>query len=70
MGQDRELNQVLILQNALNSYEGFTSAEKKYCNENLVEWVNQDKSLNLFISKLDEISLNVRPFLKENGLLI
>ncbi len=70
MGQDRELNQVYVIQNALNSYEGLTSGEKKYCNEHLVEWVSEDKSLNLLVSKFSEISLDVKPFLKENGLLV
>ena len=70
MGHDRELNQTYVIQKALSDYNGLTSGEKKYCNDNLVEWVSQDKSLNLLISKFSEISLDVRPFLKQNGLLV
>ncbi|CAA6820321.1 MAG: Unknown protein [uncultured Sulfurovum sp.] len=70
MGQDRELNQVNIIQNALSGYVGFTSGEKKYFSANLSEWVSEDKNLDLLISKSSEISLDVRPFLKQNGLLV
>ena len=69
MGHDRELNQAYIIQNALSDYTGLTSNEKKYCNENLVEWVSEDKSLDLFISKLSEKSLNIKPFLQNIGLI-
>ncbi len=69
MGQTKELNQVNVIQNALNSYEGFTSGEKKYCNDNLVEWISEDKSLDVLVSKFSEISLDAKPFLRENGLL-
>ncbi len=70
MGQDRELNQVYVIQQALNSYDGLTSGEKKYCTDHLVEWVSKDKTLNVLISKFSEISLDLRPFLKQNGLLV
>ena len=69
MGHDVEINQVNIIQNALRNYTGFTKGEKKYCIENLVEWVSQDKSLNVFISKLEEKSLNARPLLNKLGLI-
>lgn len=69
MGQTIELNQVTVIQDAIKSYEGFTSSEKKYCNENVVEWVSEDDTLNLLISKFEDISLDARPFLQENGLL-
>ena len=70
MGHDRELNQAYVIQNALSGYVGLTSGEKKYCNDNLVDWVAEDKTLNLLISKFSELSLDVRPFLKQNGLLV
>ncbi len=69
MGQTKELDQINVIQNALSEYEGFTSSEKKYCSENLVEWVSEDETLNLLISKFSDISLDARPFLQENGLL-
>ena len=70
MGHDRELNQVNVIQNALNGYMGFTRSEKEYCSNNLVEWVSKDKSLDLLISKFSEISLDAKPFLKQTGLLV
>lgn len=70
MGHDRELDQVSIIKATLNGYVGLTSGEKKYCNENLSAWVSEDKTLNLLVSKLSEISLDVRPLLKNKGLLV
>jgi hypothetical protein len=69
MGHDREINQVNVIQSALSSYTGFTSGEKKYCTENLADWVAEDKSLNLLISKFEEKSLDARPFLQNIGLM-
>ena len=70
MGHDREINKVNIIQNALNSYEGFTSGEKKYCKEHLSEWVSEDSSLNLLINKFEEkYSIDAKPFLAKTGLL-
>jgi len=70
MGHDREIDQIDRIKNALAKYTGLTSGEKKYCNENLVDWVSQDKSLNLLISKLSEKSLNIKPLLKEVGIVV
>ena len=70
MGQNRELDQAYVIQNTLSEYDGLTSGEKKYCSDNLVEWVSEDKSLNLLISKFSEISLDLKPFLQQNGLLV
>jgi len=69
MGHDREINQVNIIQNALKEYQGFTSGEKKYCADNLAEWVGSDKSLNVLIQKFEEKSLDMRPFLQTTGLM-
>ncbi len=69
MGQTKELNQIGVIQEAIKRYNGFTNSEKQYCSEHLVEWVQEDESLNLLISKLEDISLDARPFLQQNGLL-
>jgi len=69
MGYDRGLNQVNIIQDALSNYQGFTSGEKKYCVENLVDWISRDKTLNLLIEKFEEKSLDMKPFLKKLDLL-
>jgi len=70
MGHDRDINYVNIIQNALPKYEGFTSGEKKYCTDHLSEWVeNDEKGLETLISKFQEQSLDMRPFLKQTGLM-
>lgn len=69
MGQTEELDKVTVIKDAIKTYEGFTTSEKNYCSEHLVEWVNEDESLNLLISKFGDLSLDARPFLQQNGLL-
>jgi len=69
MGHKIELNQISVIQKALPSYEGFTKGEKRYCMENLSEWVSSEKGLNVLISKFEERSLNARPFLEKLGLV-
>ncbi|MBU1668846.1 hypothetical protein KKC13_10555 [bacterium] len=69
MGHNAEINRINIIQNALNEYQGFTSGEKKYCIDHLSEWISSDKGLDTMIRKLSEKSLDVRPFLKQIGLL-
>jgi len=69
MGYVNDNNQVNTILNALNNYGGFTSGEKKYCVDNLLDWISKDKTLNLFISKFEEKSLDAKPFLKQNGLM-
>ncbi len=69
MGQNREINQVNIIQNALNDYQGFTSGEKKYCIEHLAEWISNENGLEVMIEKLEEKSLDARPFLEKVGLM-
>jgi len=70
MKHDRKVNQIHIIQNALTQYTGLTSGEKKYCKDNLVEWITEDKSLDLLISKLSEKSLNIKPLLEEVGIIL
>ena len=69
MEYDIAINQVDIIREALTDYEGFTRGEKKYCLDNLVEWVSEDQNLTTMIDKLEEKSLDARPFLKQQGLL-
>ena len=70
MGHDRDMNYVNIIQNALSNYQGFTSSEKKYCTDNLAEWITEDdSSLDVLISKFNEKSLDMKPFLKQTGLM-
>lgn len=70
MGHDRELNQAYVIQSALSKYAGLTSGEKEYCSDNLLNWISKDKTLNLLIFKFSEISLDIKPFLRQNRLLV
>lgn len=69
MGQNVELNRINIIQNGLRDYKGFTLGEKKYCIEHLSEWITNENGLDIMIRKFAEKSLDVRPFLKNIGLL-
>ncbi|HHD82439.1 MAG TPA: hypothetical protein ENK94_04525 [Campylobacterales bacterium] len=69
MGRLNELNQVNAIREVLVKSVALTSGEKRYCTQNLSKWVEEDKTLNLLISKSSEISLDLRPLLKSKGLL-
>ncbi len=69
MGHNIELNQISVILQALPTYEGFTKGEKKYCMENLSQWISNEKGLDTMISKFEEKSLDARPFLKKLGLV-
>ena len=69
MGHNIELNEISVILQALPTYEGFTKGEKKYCMENLSQWISNEKGLETMISKLEEKSLDARPFLKRLGLV-
>ena len=69
MGHNIELNQIGVIQQALPAYEGLTKSEKKYCMENLSQWVSNENGLDMMIAKLEEKSLDARPFLKKIGLI-
>jgi len=69
MGHNVEMSQVSLIQNALTDYNGFTSGEKRYCIENLQEWISREKNLDTMINKLAEKSLDAKPFLRKIGLI-
>ena len=69
MRQNIELNQLNMIKSALTEYQGFTSGEKEYCNQNLSEWISNDNSLDRMITKLAEKSLDAKPFLRQIGLI-
>jgi len=69
MGYNREISQIDVIQDALRNYQGFTSGEKKYCIEHLAEWISNENGLEVMIEKLEEKSLDARPFLEKAGLI-
>jgi len=60
---------VNIIGSELSSYEGFTTREKEYCQENLSSWISNENGLTIMIDKLAEKSLDVKPFLEKLGLI-
>ncbi len=69
MGHDKDINQLNVIENALSSYQGFTSGEKQYCIDNLADWISEENGLEVMIEKFEEKSLNARPFLEKVGLM-
>jgi len=57
------------IQKIFNESPILTAGEKQYFNENLNKWIEEGQTLNLLISKFSEISLDIRPLLKDKGIL-
>lgn len=57
------------IKETFNESPALTAGEKRYFNENLNKWIEEDQSLNLLISKFSEISLDIKPLLKQKGIL-
>jgi len=69
MSHIEKIDFIKRLRLAIQSYQGFTSSEKKYGIKNIQEWIGENGSLDLFIKKFSDISLDIVPFLKEQKLL-
>jgi hypothetical protein len=65
MSRQEKANLIEKLRNAVQSYRGFTQAEKCYAHKHLPEWVGKKGELNIFIEKFSERDLDVQPFLRE-----
>jgi hypothetical protein len=68
MSQQEKNNYINSLCEAIESYQGFTSSEKKFGLENIHNWIDNEGNLDTFISKFSELSLDVKPFIEENHL--
>jgi hypothetical protein len=53
------------LRSAVESYRGFTQAEKRYAHKHLPNWVGAKGELDTFIQKFSEQSIDIQPFLVE-----
>ena len=69
MSHQEKIHFIESLRTAIQSYQGFTSSEKKYGLNNIHIWVGADGSLDIFIKKFSDISLDIRPFLYEEKFL-
>ena len=68
MSYTEKMNFIENILNAIKSYRGFTSSEKRYGEKNIYQWIDNDGNLETFIKKFAEISLDIRPFLLEKKL--
>lgn len=68
MGQKEKNSYIEMICNAIQSYKGFTSSEKKFAQENMHCWIDNTCCLNTLIEKFSELSLDIRPFIKEKKL--
>ncbi len=65
MSHTEKMNFIARLRQAIQSYQGFTSSEKRYGQTNLYQTIGNNGNLDLLIQRFAEISLDIRPFLKE-----
>jgi len=69
MSHDEKMNFIERLRQAIQSYQGFTSAEKDYGQTNLYQSVDSNGNLDGLIQRFAELSLDIRPFLKEQNFI-
>ncbi|MBD3793818.1 MAG: hypothetical protein IE889_06610 [Campylobacterales bacterium] len=60
---------VEIIKHELPKYKGLTKGEKDYGLSHLEEWIPENGHLEIVIQKFSEKSLDIRPFLKQIGLM-
>jgi hypothetical protein len=69
MSHQEKTNFIKSLRAAIQSYQGFTSSEKKYGLNNIHTWIGANGSLEIFIQKFSDLSLDIKPFLSEKKFL-
>ena len=69
MSHQEKTNFIESLRIAIQSYQGFTSSEKKYGLNNIHKWIGTNGSLEIFIQKFSDLSLDIEPFLSDQKLL-
>ncbi len=69
MSHQEKMNFIERLRIAIQSYQGFTSSEKTYGLNNIHLWIESNGSLETFIQKFSDLSLDIRPFLLDEKFL-
>ncbi len=69
MSHQEKMNFIEHLRTAIQSYQGFTSSEKIYGLEHIHSWVGENGSLDTFIKKFSDLSLDIKPFLLDEKFL-
>jgi len=67
MSHTEKTDYIKQLHKAIESYRGFTSSEKQYAKTNIYQWIDNNGSLDIFIKKFAEISVDIKPFLLEKS---
>ena len=67
MSNQERLNYKDTISKEILDYVGFTTREKQFGLSNL-NLVSEDGSVDKFINKFEEISLDIRPFIQDRGL--
>jgi len=68
MSQQEKNSYIEMICDTIQSYRGFTKSEKKFAQDNMHNWIDNSGSLNNLIEKFAEISLDIKPFIKEKKL--
>jgi hypothetical protein len=68
MSQQEKNRYVEMICNAIQTYKGFTNSEKQFAQENMHDWIDNSGSLNKLIESFSELSLDIKPFIKEKRL--
>ncbi|HIM94538.1 MAG TPA: hypothetical protein EYM49_05845 [Campylobacterales bacterium] len=69
MSYQEKMNFIESLRLAIQSYQGFTASEKAYGLKNIHNWIGANGSLEVFIQKFSDLSLDIEPFLLDKKFL-
>lgn len=70
MSQQEKVSYIESIAKAIQSYQGFTSSEKKFALDNINDWIDNSGSLSTLIKKFSEISIDLQPFIQERKLAL
>ncbi len=70
MSQQEKVSYIEFISNAIQSYQGFTSSEKKFALDNINDWIDNSGSLSTLIKKFSTLSLDIQPFIQEKKLAL
>ncbi len=66
---DKQQKHFEKIKDAVQNSSKITENEKNLMYEKLEEWIHEDEAMQIIPKKLAEISIEIRPILKEIGLL-
>ncbi|MCK5853593.1 MAG: hypothetical protein KAG56_00140 [Sulfurovaceae bacterium] len=69
MSYQEKMSFIESLRIAIQSYQGFTISEKTYGLKHIHSWIGNNGSLDVFIQKFSDLSLDIKPFLLDEKFL-